>query len=213
MTQPTKASVSKIHWPTFWALFLVLGFGALVTRTQDGMETFKTVFKGLFSLVSTPFLLEGISMVIMGFIVAGYNRWKRERQVSDWVVMPIVEEDAESLSSESVTSAMAKIRESLETKNYEAAYQEVKSLGTLPTDASSILTIAEALGKNCKVDEAMDVIQIHQRQFPSSQDEAERNALFNEISQWLAQQRTALAQDSLPRWHQLKVLQNTPLKA
>lgn len=209
MTDSSPASKPKIHWPTFWLIFGLVSLTVISFKNATAKEIFGTTGKMVFSLISTPFILETTSILLFIFAVAMINRWRRHRDASDWVCMPVEDAHAE-VDSLALEVGLQNMRQSLQDGNYEEALSQLRSLPSFPNDSSNMLSIVEILAKSFKIDESVDILNLHRKAYVGQEYENQRQALQNNISLWLTNHRSDEAADLLPRWHQLLSLRSTP---
>ena len=84
------SATSKKDPSAFWSIVAGVGFGVLVLvgsviSREEGL--FKEIFKGLFSVVTTPFFLEATVFFIGISLVVLWNSWRLRREGDGWTYL------------------------------------------------------------------------------------------------------------------------------
>lgn len=88
-------------WPLLWTFLSVTGYAVLLMFNPAAREVSRETAHVLFSIFSTPFLLEATFALIGIFIVLCINHWRLGKEGDGWVYMATQESDEQKSGAKS----------------------------------------------------------------------------------------------------------------
>lgn len=188
-------NASRVHWPLMLSTALAVGLIMVILTNEEGQELAKGTLRALFSVLTTPFILEATSVFILSVALLTYNRWRREKDGDDWVYMVTQEQDDPTVP-ESITQRLqstiveTKPDDSLLTSSNYSALEGYLELGMA----------AEALAELKKLpdtDDSLEFAQLKIRVLGSNLEIAKAQAVVSAVLDQHANSRPALARTAL----------------
>lgn len=191
----------QYFWPVLWTVLSVVGYLVLLVCSPTAREVSGETARVLFSIFSTPFILEATVALIGIFIVLGINHWRLGKEGDGWVYMVSQEVDeSESgakssqrlqgiifhdkplmLDLESTTQSV--LEGYLDLGMAAQALQELQEQSDLPDDATTAALKIRISAANLDTESARFMLKQCLERFPESRGLFQQTAKDN--SAWL----------------------------
>lgn len=171
-----------------WTVLGIIGYTVLLVFSPTAREVSGDTAKVLFSIFSTPFILETTFALIGIFIVMGFNHWRLSKEGDGWVYMVTQEVDESGsaakisqrlqgvifqnkplmLNQESTTQGV--LEGYLDLGMAAQALKEMEEQSDLPDDASTAALKIRILAANIDTECARTMLKESVERFPQSRD-------------------------------------------
>ncbi|CAN5751721.1 hypothetical protein BH11VER1_BH11VER1_34250 [soil metagenome] len=219
-TDPSPSHPVRPHrqylWPVVWTVLGIIGYTILLVFNPTAREVSGDTAKVLFSIFSTPFVLETTFALIGIFIVMGINHWRLDKEGDGWVYMVSQEADESEAGAkisqrlqgvifqdkplflDQESTAQGVIEGYLDLGMAAQALKELQEQTNLSDDAPTAALRIRVLAANIDTDLALSFLNKCVARFPESKDLFHQAARANTI--WL--------QTHLPDHESIRVWEN-----
>jgi hypothetical protein len=85
----------SVRWiaPLIWTLLIAGGIALVLVESETALEVTLDALKLVFTVVSTPFVLETTAALVFLLALLAYNRWRLHKEGDGWVYLMTKEEE------------------------------------------------------------------------------------------------------------------------
>lgn len=175
-------------WPLLWTVLGLVGYALLLVFSPTAREVSRETATMLFSILSTPFILETTFALLGIFIVMGINHWRLSKEGDGWVYMVSQEADEteagaknsqrlqgiifqeKPLLLDQESAAHGVLEGYLDLGMAAQALKELEEQSDLPDDAPTAALKIRILAANLDTEAARALLQKSIGRFPQSGD-------------------------------------------
>lgn len=182
--------------PLIWTLLIVAGLTMVLVLSETAREVTLDSLKLVFTLVTTPFILETTvaSLFLLGLLA--YNRWRLHKEGDGWVYL-MTQEAGEGSSAQTHSMILAEKPEPVDAERDEAgviegylelglaaqALEELRKDGDRSSTLDMTLLSIRVLAANLETEAALALQRDMAARQPEAQDRLGRNAGL--IAAWM----------------------------
>ncbi len=173
-------------WPVLWTALGMMGYALLLIFSPTAREVSRETAIMLFSILSTPFILETTFALLGIFIVMGINHWRLSKEGDGWVYMvsqEVNESEAGAKASQRLqgiifqdkpltldleSAAQGVLEGYLDLGMAAQALKELREQSDLPDDAPTAALQIRILAANIDTESARTLLQQSIERFPQS---------------------------------------------
>lgn len=175
-------------WPMLWTFLSAAGYAALLMLSTTAREVSRETAQMLFSIFSTPFILEATFALIGIFIVLGINHWRLGKEGDGWVYIATQESDEQKSGAKSSQRLQSVIFQDkpltldqegttvgilegyLDLGMAAQALKEMKEQADLSDDACTAVLKIRIMAANIETESALLMLQQSVERFPQSRN-------------------------------------------
>lgn len=209
-----KTQLTQFLWPAIWTFLGGSVFAYMLATNETTREVTFDSLKMLFSLLSTPFIMEFSCILIFLCCLMTYNQWRLNKDGDDWVYMTFQEPEPGDVSNPTQRLHSMISKEKPETLNQAEAdagviegylelgmpteaFTELKTEKNLPDNADTALLCAKVLAANLDTTAALELFRRNRERFPEEHSKFIRTA--EENVSWLEKHLPAQT-DAIQTW-------------
>lgn len=192
-----KTHLSQLLWPAIWTLLGGGVFAYMLATNETTREVTFDSLKMLFSLLSTPFIMEFTCILIFLCALMTYNQWRLNKDGDDWVYMTFQESEPGDVSNPPTQRLHTMISKEKPEPHNEAqadagviegylelgmpteAFNELKTEKNLPDNAETALLCAKVLAANLDTAAALELFRRNLERFPEARPQFASSAKEN----------------------------------